>query len=242
MISYFIAFYASRTVNWGMAAALSILLLAATLALCAVYGRLVGFERVQDGMSFIALPPTATSGERFADVGPARVRRARAASSWWRRSWRSCRCRSAPARSCTIRCRGSACAGTQEFLHLAVLAAVGVEQRVRRHRSRRCSRHCSARSRRSACGARSSSASAWCWRSSSRRWWCRRSSWRSASISPSRPLGLTNSLPRPDPGAHGAGGAVRGDHRAGDALGLRPHARCAPRRASAPAARRRSAA
>ena len=29
MISYFIAFYASRTVNWGMAAALSIMLLAA---------------------------------------------------------------------------------------------------------------------------------------------------------------------------------------------------------------------
>ncbi len=33
--------------NWGMAAALSILLLGATLALCAVYGRLVGFERVK---------------------------------------------------------------------------------------------------------------------------------------------------------------------------------------------------
>jgi putative spermidine/putrescine transport system permease protein len=47
MISYLIAFYASRTINWGMAAALSILLLAATLALCAVYGRLVGFERVK---------------------------------------------------------------------------------------------------------------------------------------------------------------------------------------------------
>jgi putative spermidine/putrescine transport system permease protein len=47
MISYLIAFYASRTINWGMAAALSILLLASTLALCAVYGRLVGFERVK---------------------------------------------------------------------------------------------------------------------------------------------------------------------------------------------------
>jgi len=31
MISYFIAFYASKTVNWGMAAALSIMLLTATL-------------------------------------------------------------------------------------------------------------------------------------------------------------------------------------------------------------------
>ena len=49
MISYFIAFYASRTVNWGMAAALSILLLTATLALYAVYNRLIGVERMRLG-------------------------------------------------------------------------------------------------------------------------------------------------------------------------------------------------
>jgi putative spermidine/putrescine transport system permease protein len=49
MISYFIAFYASRTVNWGMAAALSIMLLAATLGLYAVYNRLVGVERMRLG-------------------------------------------------------------------------------------------------------------------------------------------------------------------------------------------------
>ena len=49
MISYFVAFYASRTVNWGMAAALSIMLLAATLALYAVYNRLVGVERMRLG-------------------------------------------------------------------------------------------------------------------------------------------------------------------------------------------------
>jgi putative spermidine/putrescine transport system permease protein len=49
MISYFIAFYASRTVNWGMAAALSIMLLVATLALYAVYNRLVGVERMRLG-------------------------------------------------------------------------------------------------------------------------------------------------------------------------------------------------
>jgi len=49
MISYFIAFYASRTVNWGMAAALSIMLLAATLAPYAVYNRLVGVERMRLG-------------------------------------------------------------------------------------------------------------------------------------------------------------------------------------------------
>jgi len=49
MISYFIAFYASRTVNWGMAAALSIMLVAATLVLYAVYDRLVGIEKMRLG-------------------------------------------------------------------------------------------------------------------------------------------------------------------------------------------------
>ncbi len=49
MISYFIAFYASKTVNWGMAAALSIMLLAATVALYAVYTRLVGVDRMRLG-------------------------------------------------------------------------------------------------------------------------------------------------------------------------------------------------
>jgi putative spermidine/putrescine transport system permease protein len=47
MISYFIAFYASRTVNWGMAAALSIMLLAATLALYTVYNRMVGLDKLR---------------------------------------------------------------------------------------------------------------------------------------------------------------------------------------------------
>ena len=49
MISYFVAFYASRTINWGMAAALSLMLLVATMALYAVYNRLVGFERLRLG-------------------------------------------------------------------------------------------------------------------------------------------------------------------------------------------------
>jgi putative spermidine/putrescine transport system permease protein len=49
MISYFIAFYASKTVNWGMAAALSIMLLTATLILYAVYNRMVGVERMRLG-------------------------------------------------------------------------------------------------------------------------------------------------------------------------------------------------
>ncbi|MET0442257.1 MAG: ABC transporter permease [Casimicrobiaceae bacterium] len=47
MISYFIAFYASKTVNWGMAAALSIMLLASTLVLYAVYNRLIGVDRMR---------------------------------------------------------------------------------------------------------------------------------------------------------------------------------------------------
>jgi putative spermidine/putrescine transport system permease protein len=49
MISYFIAFYASKTINWGMAAALALILLAATTALYAVYQRLVGLDRMRLG-------------------------------------------------------------------------------------------------------------------------------------------------------------------------------------------------
>ena len=40
MISYFIAFYTNQSLNWGMAAALSLVLLAATLVLMLVQGRL----------------------------------------------------------------------------------------------------------------------------------------------------------------------------------------------------------
>jgi putative spermidine/putrescine transport system permease protein len=42
MISYFIAFYTNQSLNWGMAAALSLVLLAATLVLLLVQGRLSG--------------------------------------------------------------------------------------------------------------------------------------------------------------------------------------------------------
>ncbi len=42
MISYFIAFYTNRTVNWGLAAALGTLLLAATAVLYGVYSRVAG--------------------------------------------------------------------------------------------------------------------------------------------------------------------------------------------------------
>ncbi len=42
MISYFIAFYTNQTLNWGMAAALGVLLLAATLLLYGIYAKLVG--------------------------------------------------------------------------------------------------------------------------------------------------------------------------------------------------------
>ena len=47
MVSYFIAFYATKTINWGMAAALSMLLLAATTVLYAVYSRLVGVDKMR---------------------------------------------------------------------------------------------------------------------------------------------------------------------------------------------------
>ncbi|THF67003.1 ABC transporter permease [Pseudothauera nasutitermitis] len=42
MISYFIAFYTNQTVNWGMASALSVVLLAATLVLYGFYVRYLG--------------------------------------------------------------------------------------------------------------------------------------------------------------------------------------------------------
>ncbi|MBL8445326.1 MAG: ABC transporter permease [Zoogloeaceae bacterium] len=46
MISYFIAFYTNQAVNWGMAAALSAVLLAATLVLYALYTRYLGGNAV----------------------------------------------------------------------------------------------------------------------------------------------------------------------------------------------------
>jgi putative spermidine/putrescine transport system permease protein len=47
MISYFVAFFTLETVNWGMAAALGSILLAATLILYLVYARLVGIDRLR---------------------------------------------------------------------------------------------------------------------------------------------------------------------------------------------------
>ena len=49
MISYFVAFYTLQTVNWGMAAALGAVLLAATVVLFALYARLVGIDRLRLG-------------------------------------------------------------------------------------------------------------------------------------------------------------------------------------------------
>ena len=47
MLSYFIAFYTNQTINWGTAAALSAVLLAATLLLYMVYARYLGPTRVK---------------------------------------------------------------------------------------------------------------------------------------------------------------------------------------------------
>ncbi len=47
MLSQLIGFYANQTVNWGLAAALSLLLLGLTAVLVAIYGRMVGFSAVR---------------------------------------------------------------------------------------------------------------------------------------------------------------------------------------------------
>ncbi|MBR0672485.1 ABC transporter permease [Neoroseomonas soli] len=45
MLAWFVGFYATRSVNWGLAAALSLVLLVAVGLCVAVYGRLAGFRR-----------------------------------------------------------------------------------------------------------------------------------------------------------------------------------------------------
>ncbi|MFV0662665.1 ABC transporter permease [Denitromonas sp.] len=49
MVSYFIAFYTNQTINWGMAAALSAVLLAATLVLYVFYARRLGTSQAPAG-------------------------------------------------------------------------------------------------------------------------------------------------------------------------------------------------
>jgi putative spermidine/putrescine transport system permease protein len=49
MLSYFIAYFANQVTNWGMAAALSAILLGLVLILYAVYSRLVGLDRLKIG-------------------------------------------------------------------------------------------------------------------------------------------------------------------------------------------------
>ena len=49
MISYFVAFFTLKTVNWGMAAALGSVLLAGTVVLYMIYARLVGIDRLRLG-------------------------------------------------------------------------------------------------------------------------------------------------------------------------------------------------
>jgi putative spermidine/putrescine transport system permease protein len=46
MLSYFIAFYATETINWGLAAALGTILMAIVLVLFVVYNRLFGLKQV----------------------------------------------------------------------------------------------------------------------------------------------------------------------------------------------------
>lgn len=49
MVSYFIAYFANQVTNWGMAAALSGILLGLVLVLYAMYSRLVGLDRLRIG-------------------------------------------------------------------------------------------------------------------------------------------------------------------------------------------------
>lgn len=49
MLAYFIAFYTTSSANWGLAAALGVLLLGATAILYLVYGRLVGLGQMRLG-------------------------------------------------------------------------------------------------------------------------------------------------------------------------------------------------
>jgi len=49
MISYFVALYTNRELNWGMASALGAMLLAVTMALFLLYNRLIGIDRMKLG-------------------------------------------------------------------------------------------------------------------------------------------------------------------------------------------------
>jgi putative spermidine/putrescine transport system permease protein len=49
MLAYFIAFYTTQSANWGLAAALGVLLLAATAILYFAYSRLAGLNQVRLG-------------------------------------------------------------------------------------------------------------------------------------------------------------------------------------------------
>ena len=49
MLSYFIAFHANNTVNWGLAAALSLVLMCCVVIFFAMYQRLVGVGNVKMG-------------------------------------------------------------------------------------------------------------------------------------------------------------------------------------------------
>jgi putative spermidine/putrescine transport system permease protein len=46
MIAYFIAYFTSSSVNWGMAAALSLILLSVVVTLYFALHKIVGFDRV----------------------------------------------------------------------------------------------------------------------------------------------------------------------------------------------------
>jgi putative spermidine/putrescine transport system permease protein len=49
MVSYFVALYTNKEMNWGQASALGAILLMITLVLYAVFNRVVGIDKVKLG-------------------------------------------------------------------------------------------------------------------------------------------------------------------------------------------------
>jgi len=49
MVSYFVALYTNRELNWGMASALGAMLLAVTLVFYVIFNRVIGIDKMKLG-------------------------------------------------------------------------------------------------------------------------------------------------------------------------------------------------
>ena len=137
MLSYYIAQYTNVNVNWGMACALGALLLAATLVL---YARLPPLRQVEREPGVKTMTPRRSAelsrvrhlARQAGLVGAARRVRGRARVPAAADPGRSCRCRSATARSWSIRFPGWSLQLVPEPLHVGRVAARREEQLHRR--------------------------------------------------------------------------------------------------------------